>query len=71
MNNFVPKKQTHNEKGFYSYKKLWKSYKIARGKSNDLKNPDRVKFAKKLLGVAKGLHQKGLIEKMPVFEELK
>jgi len=61
------KSQKHNQKGFNSYRKLWKSYKIAR--RLDI-TKDRIKFAKKLMGVAKGLHQKGLIEKMPIFEEL-
>ena len=67
----MQKKQTHNQKAFHSYKKLWKSYKIARGKSKDLKDPDRIKFSKKLTGVAKGLYEKKLIDRMPVFEELK
>lgn len=61
------KKSKPKEKNFYSYKKLWIGYKIAR-RNNDIN--ERIRYAKKIMGVAKGLYQKKLIEKMPVFLEL-
>lgn len=63
-------KKKNREKNFYSYKKLWKAYKIARGKSSDPKDPDRIKYAKKLEAVASGLYKRKLIENLPVFVEL-
>ena len=67
----MKKKQKPKEKNFYSYKKLWIAYKIARRTSPDnAKDPERIRYAKKLDGVARGLFRKKLIEKLPVFDEL-
>ena len=71
----MKKKSKDVEKKFFSYKKLWRAYKIARGKYRTEPSKEnmaiRIKYAKKILGVANGLFKKGLIEKMPIFEELK